>query len=350
MAITESNVYGLWVAQQSAKGTAAASTAGKMLVQAGGDLDLNREDGSENYSDLTRFGNAVDFINTMRGEGTPSIHAQPDIVAFISYLFFGTETFTARTGTTTADAPPKFVFIPATNTGVWSTWWKRVGLTQVVRQKFSDAKITQLRIEGSTANKIVKVMPQVVSLNPGTKFDTDPTATQSTQRPFVYTEASGTIKIDTVSITGQTQFAITIDDNQTPVQGDSVTYSDFVAGNAAITMEGPTILLDAAGLNQYNKIIYGTTSPADGAVPLKTAPSVGAYEVTFTRGTGGERESLKIELPGVKWESNLAVAPNPDGGPIELALNGQMRKVTGEPAIRITVETGKTGQNLSNTP
>jgi hypothetical protein len=338
MAVTESNIYALWAAKQSAKGTP-ATTAIKRLQQVSGDLDTSREDGSENFSDLDRFGNSVDFINTIQGTGSPVVHAQPNATAYLCWLFFGGETFTAA-GAGTA---PKYVFTPQTNTGYWATFWKRVGLSEIVRQKFNDCKIATLKIEGSTANKVVKVTPTIVSLDPGEKFGTDPVVDLEVAKPFLYTDAVGTFTIDGTVFTAQTQFSVTMEAGLAPYQGDSVKFQDMVAGNANVTMEGPTILLDTDGLAKYNSIIYGTSSPANGAKPITTAPVVGSFSCEFVRSSGATRESLKVELPGVKWSPDLAIAPNPDGGAIELALNGQMRKVSGSPAIRVTVETGGTG-------
>jgi hypothetical protein len=338
MAITESNIYALWVAKQTAKGTV-ATTATKKLQMVSGDISTARADGSENFSDLDRFGDAVDFIDTIQGNGSPVVHAQPNAVAYLCWLFFGGETFTSATASTA----PKYVFVPQTNTGFWSTWWKRVGLSEIVRQKFNDAKISTLKIEGSTANKVVKVTPSLVSLDPGEKFATDPSPVGEVAKPFLYTDAVGTFTIDSTVFTAQTQFAITVEAGLAPYQGDAIKFQDMVAGNASISMEGPTILLDTAGLAQYNTIIYGTASPTTGAKPSTAAPYIGSFACEFVRGSGATRESLKIELPGVKWSPDLAIAPNPDGGAIELALNGQMRKVAGSPAITVTVETGGTG-------
>lgn len=338
MAVTESNIYALWVAYQAAKGTP-STVATKKMQQVGGDLDTNRADGSENFSDLDRFGNAVDYINTIQGQGSPVIHAQPNAVAYLCWLFFGGETFTAGSGS----LAPKYVFTPQTNTGFWSTWWKRVGLSEIVRQKFNDTKIASLKIEGSTANKIVKVTPTLASLDPGEKFATDPSVAGEVAKPFLYTDAVGTFTIDGTVFTAQTQFAVTIEAGLAPFQGDAIKFQDMVAGNASITMEGPTILLDTAGLAQYNTIIYGTSSPSAGAKPSTTAPYIGSFSCEFVRGSAATRESLKIEIPAIKWSPDLAIAPNPDGGAIELALNGQQRKVAGSPAIRVTVETGGTG-------
>lgn len=334
----ESNIYALWAAKQTAKG-AVASTATKRLQQVGGNLEIARADGSENFSDLDRFGDATDFVDTMQGGGSPVIHGQPNATAYLLWLFFGGETFTAGGG----GNPPKFEFTPLANTGFWITFWKRVGLVDIVRQRYADCKISSIKIEASTASKVVKITPTIVSLDPGEKIAADPSPTLELAEPFLWTDATSTIKVDTTTFRAVSQFSITLDAGLTPWQGDSVTYYDLVNGGASISMEGPTMLLDATSMARYNDIIYGTPTPANGDKPKTSRPIPGSFEAEFVRGTGATRESLKVELAGVKWSPDLAIAPSPDGGPVEIALNGEMRKVVGQPAVKLTVETGGTG-------
>lgn len=356
MPAVESNVYALWCAKQTAKGTPvtaiASGTAGKRVIQVGGDIDTNREDGSENFSDLDRFGDSTDFVNTLSGGGSPVIEAQSDVVAYIAYLFFGSETFAAKVPGT---SPPKFTFEPGASAGFWSTWFKRVGLTQIIRHKFNDCRITSLRIEGSTANKVLKITPTIASLDPGEIYSTDPVVELGTQEPFFYTEGEGRFAIGGTVLRGHTQFAIVIDFAESPYYGDSVKPLDVFAGNARVTLEGVTLVLDADGIAQYNKEVYGSASPAAGTKPLTNLPSRGTYVVDLrkTKDANGVAraadaiESLKIEVGEVKWSPDVAIPPAPDGGLIEIALAGEMRKnaaggaaPTAPKLVRLTVETG----------
>lgn len=339
MAVVESNVYALWGGKQTAKGTPVAAPTHR-FVQVAGDFSVNRDDGSENFSDLDRFGDSTDFVNTIVGNGNPTIQAQSIPLAWLCYMFFGAETYTAKVVGT---SPTKFEFVPGATTGFWSTFWKRVGLSQVVRQKFNDCKITSLRIEGSSANKVVKVIPTILSLDPGEHITADPTAVDiGDEEPLLWTEAQGTLEINGVQFSGASQFAVVIDDAQTPWYGDDVVPYELVAGNATINLEGVTVVLDAAAYARYCEVIYGTATPTGGTKPIHSVPSPGSFEIEFSHGTTDARRSLKVELPGVKWSPDLAIAPNPDGGAIELAIAGAMRKVSGQPGIRVTVESGDT--------
>jgi hypothetical protein len=340
--VLESSVYGLWISAQKDKDTA-ATLAVKQLIQTGGDLDNNRDDGSDNYSDLTRFGSQVDFINTLVGTGSPVVAAQADEAAYLCWLFFGQETFTAKVPAT---SPPKFEFTPGDTTGYWSTIWKRVGLSTVLRQKFNSCKFTSLRIEGSTAAKIVRITPAVVSLDPGEVFTVDPVAVFGTQEPFVYTEGEGAFEIDGEVYKGHSQFAVVCNDGGAPLYGDAITPYDVGPGNAEITLEGVTVVLDDQELERFNTQVYGKATPVATDKPIKTVPSYGSYSVTLTKPDTApvpdlsKTQSLKIEIPGVKWSPAVATAPDPDGKVIEHALAGTMRKVPAEPEIRVTIETG----------
>ena len=351
MPAVESNAYGLWVAKQTAKGTP-ATVATKKLIQVGGDIALNVEHGSENWSDTDRFGDATDFVNTITGGGSPTIEAQSNEVALLAYLFFGGETFAAKVAGT---SPPKFTFEPGSSAGFWATFWKRVGLSQVVRQKFNDCRITSLRFEGSTANKVVKITPTILSLDAGEIFGADPAVGINPADPFLYTEGAGRFTIDGVPYSGHSQFAITFDNAENPYYGDGVRPVDVFAGNAQVTLEAITLALDAASYAQYCKQIYGTANPANGTKPIEQLPTIGSYSVDLrkTKDANGVAraadavESLKIELGGVHWTPDQAIAPNPDGGLIELAFGGSMRKKHdgGAPPLapkiaRVTVETG----------
>lgn len=340
---TEANVYALWAAKQTAKGTPAAAATQRM-IQVAGDFDVNRDDGSENYSDLDQFGNQTDFVNTLLGNGNPTIEAQPDQLAYIAWLFTGAEAYTAKAVGT---APAKSIFDFATAQPFFSTWWKRVGLTDIVRQKFNDCIITSIRIEGSTANKVVKIIPTIISLDPGEVYlsGTEPVVAIDVVAPFLYTEGAGSFTVDGTVFTGQSQFALVVDFASTPWYGDSVTPYAMVPGNATITLDGITLLLDAASLARYYTLIYGTATPGAAAKPLKTLPALGSYSAMLSRGASDTRVSAKIEVPKVKWAPDLSIPPNPDGGAIEIALAGSMRKnPTGgaaplaPTAARLTVE------------
>lgn len=333
----ESNLYALWAAKQTAKGTP-ATEAKRRFRQVAGDVNTAREDGSEGFSDMDRFGNMTDFVNTLTGEGAPGIQATPTEAAWLFWIFFGADTVTGS-----AD-PWKHVFTPQANGGYWATFWKRVGGSVTDKTKFNDCRIGQLVLEGSTGQKVIRVTPSILALDPGEQFAVDPTEPEiPKEEPFLWTEGVGTFKVNGVVLKGSSQFTATWDEGLSPYYGDDVTAVDLVTGNAQITL-GTTILVDAEGHAEYNKRIYGTATPAVGAKPLKVPEALGSYSFTLTKKNAAgplvPARTMKVEFPGVKWAPDVAIPPSPDGGAVELSLGGGMRKVSPEPGSRITMEVG----------
>lgn len=329
MPALESRSEGVWVAAKTARTTGGA-TAVKKIKKVGGGVNVNRDDGSENYSDGMRFGDATDFVNSIIGNGNPVAQATPDVAAYLAWLILGSEAVTGS-----AD-PYTHIATPAESGGLWSKWWKKVGVNVgPLRQIADECRMTSLRIEGSSANKVVKLTPTFISLKAGEVFTTDPVAVVLDEVPLNYTEGIGRFDIDGTVYSAHSAFAIVINDNVAPWYGDDVLPDDITFGVATVDIEGVTLLVNAAGLTRYNTQIYGSGSPAAGTMPLTTIPALGSYTVDLQRGANRQ---LKIEVPGVKWSPDLSIEGNPDGGPVELALAGQARKVSGEPIIRITTK------------
>lgn len=325
MPILEPNYYGLWGAKQSAKGTPAV-TLGHRLIQVGGDFNMPRADGEENWSDLTKYGGGTDWVNNLLGQGEPAIEASPTELAWLLWAFHGAETVTPVTGPPTAQ---KHTFVPSTGRPFWITMHRRVGLNVVQRQQFNDCLITRMQIEGSTANKAVRATPRIISLDPGQVKTSDPVAGVPADKTFLYTDGTASFTIDGVVFSGQSQFSLIIDEALEPVYGDDVVPNELVQGTPSVTI-GVTMLMDANALAQYNKIVYGLASPALDAKPLKAIPALGSYSAYLKQrdsaGALNGRE-FKITLPAasVKWAPPDAPGPAPDGGSTEIALAGTLR-------------------------
>lgn len=334
----EANVESVWLAKQAAKGTPAAAPAtntnAKKLRKVGGGISPTPTHGNEPYSDGARFQSATDFIESIVGNGAPVAQMGPGDGAYLTYLMLGSET----TAAAVAGVVPHTLTPGAV--GFWFTVWKRVGSSIVVRQKFNDCKMTSLRVEGSSANKVVKITPTFFSLDAGEVFTTDPTLVVDADLPFLYTEAEATFTIDGVVIRGHSSFALVINDGTAPWQGDSVYMQDTTAGLGSVVVEGITLLVDQAGLDQYNKIVYGGTAPVAGTKPQKVV-YLGSYSFELKRGTAASAafRNFKVELASVHWAPDVAIDGNPAGGPVELSLGAEARLAAGQPIVKVTVNT-----------
>ena len=354
MPILEPNYYALWLGKQSAKGTANVAPISRPIMVAG-DFGIARDDGEENYSDLTKYGARTDWVNSLLGSAEPVLEATPTELAYLLWLFHGAETVTAVTsvvGPPVVPAMSRHRFVPTSSMGHWLTAYLRVGSSVLRRHQFNDSIVTRIALECSSANKAARVTPRLLSLDPAAIYSADPAAALPADRPFLFTDASqvgaaaaptvdGSIVLDTFTFRGVTQFAFTVDDAWEPVYGDDSRPYDFVQGAPSVAVAA-TIYADAAGLAQYNRLVYGTASPVAGTKPLRSIPALGSFVGTLRQrdsaGLHAGRE-LSVTIPGVKWAIPDAPGPNPDGGATEFALAGTMRPVAGQPAYTVDVHT-----------
>lgn len=337
---TETQIYALAAGKQVAKGTALAAPT-RRFIQVGGDFNVPQDLGSENFSDLSKFGDSTDWVNSVLGRGNPSLQADFNNLAWLFYMFTGSETVAANA---TVPALKDHVAIDQAGSGFYSTWWKRVGQSTIDRKRFIDCLISSIQLEASSANKALRVTPDIISLDPAENLASDPTwpSLPTTDKVLLYTEASGTFKIDTVTIRGHSQFTVTInEDLQADFTDDTVPY-EVRRGNPTAQI-ACTIRADADGLAQVNKLLYGTTTPSAGQKPQKRVPAIGAYEFNMTKLDASATliGGFKFEMPGVRWQLPDYPGPNPDGGEPTLAMAGSMRKVSGQPAWRTTVTNGE---------
>jgi hypothetical protein len=94
-------------------------------------------------------------------------------------------------------------------------------------------------------------------------------------------------------------------------------------------------------MGQWNKMLYGTTTPSTGQKPLTTIQALGAYsfDLRARDATGtATGDKFVLTMAGTKWAIPDAPDPNPDGGAGEIALAGTMRKVSGQPAFQVDID------------
>lgn len=332
MGLVDSKIYALWIAKQVDRATPAVAAI-KRMRQVAGNVRVDRSDGSERYGTLGRFGGAQDFVDVLAGGGEPGVQGSPGVLAYLLYLFAGQESV----GPIAGDVYPHTI-TPSANGGFWVTVWKRVGNpTDYVREKFNEAKISQLSIEASTGQKVLRVTPTIMALDPGEKYAADPVKdfdTAPDDEGFLYTEGEGAFEVNGTVIRAQSQFNVTLGDALDYVNTDSVKPLDLAAGTPTATVAATFALNDEA-LARYNFEVYGDVAPAAGTKPLKSLPALGSYGFTLTKGS----RSFAFSMPGVKWTPDVAVEPNPAGGLTEISLAGEMRPLAGEPEWEAIVNT-----------
>lgn len=313
MPLMELRTEGVWFADQTAKGTV-ATTADKRGRKSGGDIAVAIAYGNAIYSDGNRYPSTFTFVDTISGEGNPQLHAQVDVIGYLSWLTLGSETVTGSADPWTHTAKPV-----AGTPGKWFTAWKRVGDSVIQRQRFADCRMSSLRIEASAGAKTCLITPTFTVVDPGEIIAADPAQADSGNAAMLHTESEGLFQIDTVVNRGVASWAVVISDTTTPYYGDSVVPYDVSIGASGITVENLSLPFDSAGLSFYNTKIYGTASPTAGTKPLHSMPATGQFLVDMTKSANRE---AKITIPAIQWSLPNAPAGNPEGGVAELQLTG----------------------------
>lgn len=328
MPILEPDIYALWGARNTGGtkggGTPAEAALTRRFVQIGGDFNVTKDQGSQPYSDMSKYGSQVDWVNSVLGNGEPVIEATPTELAWLLWMFHGAETVTAVPG---PPAQSKHTFKPSALRGFYGTYFRRVGQTVVQKHRYNESIITRVQIEGSTGQKDVRITPRILSLDPAEVRTADPTIVMPTDRPFLYTDGVGSFTIDGTVFAGQTQFTLVIDDDISPTYGDDVAPFELVSGNPVVTI-GATVKVDSNALARWNNLVYGTTTPAAATKPSKQVSTLGSYVFSLkARDATGALTGRQFDLniPGVRWAIPDAPGPNPEGSDAEIALAGAMR-------------------------
>lgn len=341
VALLEPNIYALWAGKQTAKGTALA-TPTRRMVQVAGDFAMDPDDGEERYSDLSKYGGRTDWVNSRTGQGEPAIEATPTELAWLLWAFHGAETVTAVTGPPTAQ---KHTTVPTSTRGHWLTCYRRAGLSLIQRHRMIDCMIGRIQIEGSTANKAVRVTPRLFCLDPFETIAADPAGVDMpVDKPFLFTDGTGAFTLDGTVIKAHSQFTFVADEDLSLVFADDVIAHDLAQGEAQCTI-GVTLKFDSDALAAWNKLVYGSASPAANTKPLKNIPALGSYSAYLKQRDGAgalNGREFKLTIPGVKWDIPPAPGPNPAGGETEVALAGAMRPVAGQAPYTIDVNTANT--------
>lgn len=337
--ILEPSYYALFAGKQTAQGTPLAAPT-RRLVQVAGDFAWARDDGSEEYSDLSKYSPRTDWVNSLLGQGEPGIEATPTELAWLLWIYHGAETVAAVTG---PPAAQKHTFVPSTGRGHFAAFWRVVGNLVQQSHRMNDCIINGITIEGSTANKAVRVTPSILSLDPGEVFAKPSTPVIPTDKPFLYTDGTSSFTMDSTVYKEQTEFSLSLTEDLRAEFGDDIIPADLAQGNPGATI-GITMLASQAVVNRWNTRMYGSASPAAGTKPLKAIDANGSYSAYLKQrdsaGALNGRE-FKLTIPSVRWTIPPAPGPDVGGATPTIAFAGELRP-SGSPLYTIDVNTANT--------
>jgi hypothetical protein len=229
----EPNIYGLWVGKQTAKGTPNAAPA-SASSRSPATSTSPRDDGSENWSDLTKYGAAPTGSTASRRSASPPLEATPTELAYLLWLFHGAETVTAVTG---PPAAQKHTFVtPSTGRGFWATFVqaRRPVRSAAQLQRHASSAACRSRARPRQQGRPHHAARSSASTRP--IFAADPAAAMPTDKSLLYTDGTGTFTIDGVVIPGTVAVHARHRRRPQPVYGDDVLPLDVVQGNAVVTI------------------------------------------------------------------------------------------------------------------
>lgn len=328
----ESNVGALWGAKQTGRGVPAVA-AQKKLRWVDGDLTLQRANATENYADGRRISSGMDFVDTLTGGGSPVIEGQPSEGAWLLAQHWGADAYTAGGGT----APNTHVVTFANSGGRWLTFWKLLGqAVGPMRELYTDCKISQTVIQCMAGQKVLRVTPTILSLDPARIYGSpDPVVADSFEDPFLWTQAEGTFNVDGIAgVAGISEVTLTVTDGFTPVYGDRITPVMLAPGRGTATI-ALTLSLSDETLPIWNRIHYGVDAPAPGTPPI-AAVHYGAVDFTMSYGAGDTLRSFQLEVSKFQYATTASVNVLPGGGEIQLPVGGEARDNGVDPMVQAT--------------
>lgn len=241
------------------------------------------------------------YTSQMSVSGDVPIYANPDGMSLIFAAVLGAN---ADSGTT-----PNYTHtITPASDGLWVTCWRMVG--NVILEKYTDCKITALRMTGSAGSPI-EITLSIVGIT-STFLASDPVLTPLSSQPYIYPEAQGAIKVDTVSYP-ISSINFGIDNNMSGFQADDYIFSDIDPGGRDVSL-GASLRFTGAIAQplDYRAFYYGS----DAGTAQSAAVGTHVFDLTFTRNAN---LSLNINLPQVTWAA-VPVQPDPGGDPIGVDL------------------------------
>ena len=205
----------------------------------------------------------------------------------------------------------------------------------VIRRRFVNCKISELKLTGSASSQFIEMEFSVVAVSPQANITSMPsTYSEPGTSSYTFADGSGEYYVTSVSgdaTAGISQFELTVQREQTPWQGDSTAYYTVVPKRGMVEIAA-TLIADDVSLPILNSLWYGTASPSNGQQPTAEL-FYDSFALTLTRGD----DSLSITLPKVAYRTESALDPNLGGDAIELPIQGRAVKPdTGALATLVT--------------
>lgn len=282
------------------------------------------------------------IVGRFEGGGSIKVLPDNDAIELLSEGLLGVDSSSAGE-TVLSTATP--------GDGPYYTIWTEVGQgANVVRRRFVNCKISELKLTGQASSQFVELDFTVVCIDPQASVDSLPSSYSEPGVSYTFADGEGAYYVTSVNgstaTAGINQFELTVSREQEPWQGDAVGYYTVVPKRGMVEIAA-TLIADDVSLPILNSLWYGDATPAEGTQPTSEL-FYDSFALTLTRGD----DSVSIELPKVAYRTESAVDPSLAGDAIELPLQGRaMKPESGELAtITLATDSGSTSPGPTPPP
>jgi hypothetical protein len=343
--VLEASQYIYYIAPQTAQGSpAAAGLATLAPAVVDGSVSMAVDAGVNRWPTYgNRFYDSVRFVNSLQGEGELQCAAHPETVGRLLKWYLG------GSDTVTADGSASKHALGLGAGSQWLTIYRKVGVTEGTGagaprlERYNDCRMTQLIIEGSNANKMLRVRPTFLVADPGEIVAAVPTITVPTapERPFVYTDGTAALKFSTNTGTAVVNpdtisFTLTMTEAINRAEGDDVIPLGFLTGESTVTWAIEATAATAA-LQEYNKLLYGHHPLVTGDKPQAAIPAAGAIDLLLDYGSGAGLRKLGLVSGALQFTPTGELTTNTGGQASTITFTGE---ATGATPLAPFVTTG----------
>jgi hypothetical protein len=273
------------------------------------------------------------YIQLSEGKGGPECFAMPDIVAACLQAVLGTR------NTTGASDPYTHTLTEAPDVPYVTVFMSTSG---ALFEVFQDVKMVGLKIHGESGMPL-RITPTFAGGIASYATTEDTVIPPEKTNRFLYYDGKAALKLESVAVPLMKSFDLNIQRTPIVVPGDQIIPADIALGPLVIDFSYTVTPADFA---EYNRIAYGSATPANSAPPTSNADTLAAtgVDLLFTRIAASR--TLELQLPNVQRDP-FADEPNPTPAPLVRTENlSAYKPAAGSSIMTAIVLNGTSGANM----
>lgn len=328
------NIADLSFSLQAVKGTPAATGQHRTYLTGGG-VNPDREINDVEETSSSRLRSTA-FVSQVSVGGEPVMAVRPNMIGLLLYAAMGGKAVTG------AGDPWTHTFTLA-NTQPWLTIFRMLG--GISFERYADCKISSLNFESSSGG-ILQVTAAIAGLLPAFKTAAEVTVSPETTEPFLHMDARSQLLFESAHVSRISRVAVSIGTGVETVYGDQVAGDDVSEGMHDITIETDQTIADMA---LWNRLHYGSASPADNAAPTGGVIELGAtgIDLKWTKRTAAgaaasPERSLNFTATRVQVAGIDPTEPNTDGSPLTRTVRYKVYQPGSGSGLTAIVKNGTT--------